>query len=85
MKHAIRTESLSWREIDGEIVILDLQASKYLSLNGSGALIWRALTEGADDSAIVDRLSSHFEIDKQQAATDVAAFLDQCVELGLVR
>ena len=43
----VRADALEWREVDGEIVALDLRRSVYLAINPSGALLWPALVEGA--------------------------------------
>ena len=32
----LRDENLTWREIDGETVLLDLAGSKYLTVNAAG-------------------------------------------------
>lgn len=84
-RHTIQNDALTWREIDGEIVILDLQASKYLSLNGTGAMLWTALADGADDDQLIAMLTDRFEIDAGTAENDVTAFLRRCADLGLVR
>lgn len=84
-RHTIQQEALTWREIDGEIVILDLEASKYLSLNGTGAMLWTALADGADDDELITLLADRFGIDAETAERDVTDFLRRCVDLGLLR
>jgi len=83
--HVIRDNDLTWREIDEEVIVLDLVSSKYLSLNGTGALLWKRLATGAEDDQLVDLLTERFGIAREVAETDVAAFLDHCTALGLVR
>jgi hypothetical protein len=68
---------LEWREVQGEIVALDLQRSLYLAANRSGATMWRALSEGATREQLIERLSKMFAIDRQTAERDVSAFLDR--------
>lgn len=70
-----RTDDLSWREIDGEFVLLDERDWQYLHLNGSGALLWPMLIEGTTSAALADRLVESFELDREAAELDVAAFL----------
>lgn len=84
-RHMIRTEGLTWREVDGEIVILDMRGSKYLSLNGTGALLWKAMAEGAEDDRLIALLADQFELDEETAARDVDAFIERCVGLDIVR
>ncbi|MEP6573150.1 MAG: PqqD family protein [Gemmatimonadota bacterium] len=40
-------------ELDDDIVLLDLRAGEYFSLNASGALIWKVITEGGDLGAVL--------------------------------
>ena len=44
-----------------------------LTLNESGAFLWKALQEGKD---LVDALTSEYDVDRQQAAADVEEFLE---------
>ena len=81
----VRPEDLSWRRVDDEVVVLDLRSSRYFSLNGSGALLWEALVDGADEEALAAALVAQFGIDPARAAQDTGAFLDDCVERGIVR
>ena len=39
----LRTDAVEWREVEGEIVALDLRDEMYLGVNGSGAVLWPLL------------------------------------------
>jgi hypothetical protein len=80
----LRKEGLNWREIDGEVIVLDVQRSHYLNLNPAGSLMWLMLAEGATEPQLVDRLTQEFEVDEQTAREDVASFLASCRENGLL-
>lgn len=71
----LRLEDLTWQELDGEIVLLDLQGSSYFQLNGSGTLLWRRLVEGCERHDLEVTLAEHYDVTRQQAAADVDAFL----------
>ena len=58
----LREEGLNWREIDGEVVVLDLERSHYLNLNETGAVLWVLLAEGATQRQLVDRLIEEFDV-----------------------
>ena len=34
---------LDWREVEGELVALDLRESRYLAVNRTGQVLWAAL------------------------------------------
>jgi hypothetical protein len=80
----LRTEGLTWQEIDGELVILDLQSSTYLTTNAAGAILAKELTEERTLSDLSARLVAEFGIDEQTASQDAAAFVDQLTSKNLL-
>jgi hypothetical protein len=79
--------TLEWREVDGEIVALDLDRSVYLAANSSGALMWRLLSDGTTRDELVEALTDAYAVDRPTAERDVATFLEQveanaCLEPG---
>jgi Coenzyme PQQ synthesis protein D (PqqD) len=71
----LRPETLVWREIDNELVAVDMASSTYLSANRSGALLWQMLATGTTHAELVKGLVDHFGISFDRAASDVDAFL----------
>jgi hypothetical protein len=69
-------ESLTWREVDGEIVILDRRNWMYMGINGSGMLLWKQILEGASRPQLVECLRDEYEIDEEAARHDVEVFLE---------
>lgn len=80
----LRDAAVSWREIDDEVVVLDLVRSEYLSVNASGAVLWTLLAEGTTHAALVDALVERFGVDRPRAAADVDAFLARARERRLL-
>jgi hypothetical protein len=76
-RYRIRKQGISWRELDGQIVVLDLESSKYVTVNGAGAVIWERLIPGATLDEIVNELVEVFDIDVETARSDSEAFLDE--------
>lgn len=72
------------RELDGEILLLDLKSSHYFGLTGSGARIWQLVEAGHDAEAIVSELTREFDADAADVRADVVAFLDDLVARGLL-
>ena len=71
----LRQAELTWQVIGDEVVILDLEGSVYLKLNGTGRVLWERLAESCTDSELVEALVDRFGIDEDRAAADVAGFL----------
>jgi hypothetical protein len=80
----LRQGALAWREIDGEIVALEVESSTYIAANRTGGVLWQRLTEGATEQDLVAELMSRFDIEAARAQTDVADFLAALDERGLL-
>ncbi|MCB8969174.1 MAG: PqqD family protein [Thermoleophilales bacterium] len=81
---SIDTEQVLAREVDGETVILDLSTQRYVGGNRSVSALWPLLERGASLEELTARLVEEFGIDAERAGADVAAFVDQLRELGLL-
>lgn len=53
-----------------------------LSLNESGAMLFRILEEGCEEDKLVSSLENEYEINHTVAATDVGTFLDSLRQAG---
>ncbi len=80
----IRTENVTWQEIDGELVILDLQRSTYLTTNVVGAQLTKHLTEDRSLDDLVGLLVSTYGIDADTATRDAEAFVQQLASKDLL-
>jgi len=68
---------LEWREVEGEIVVLDLRNATYLAVSGAGAVLWLALLEGAAFGQLAAAVVERFDVAPARAAADVETFLCQ--------
>jgi hypothetical protein len=71
----LRSEALVWREIDNELVAVDIASSAYLSANQAGAMLWQMLAEGATREQLLGQLVERFGISPEEAARDADAFV----------
>ncbi|HEX7254740.1 MAG TPA: PqqD family protein [Gaiellaceae bacterium] len=80
----LRDDRVRWREIDDDVVAVDIDRSTYLSTNGSGALLWMELVGGTTREALVERLAQAYLIDNDRAESDVDSFLSDLNGHGLL-
>ena len=80
----LRVDDITWREIDGDLVILDLRSSTYLTANASGTVLMRQLTEERTMRQLVQALVDAFGIPALRAQADVQAFVGELDERGLL-
>jgi hypothetical protein len=80
----LRQTDVHWREIDGEIIALESRGSRYVAANGTGAVLWRALLDGATRDGLADELVRAYGIDRERALADAGRFVDALAEQGLL-
>ena len=80
----LRSADLHWREIDDEIIALEARGSNYVSANGAGTLLWRALAEGATRDELADVLVAAYGIDRDRARADADRFVAEVAAQGLL-
>lgn len=79
------TDATTWRDLDGEIVALDIEQSVYFSIGGFGSVLWPRLVSGASPQELADVITSTFpEVASVEAAADVEEFITSCLDSGLI-
>ena len=74
-----------WRDVDGEIVLLNLATGEYFGLDGAASRIWQLLDDtGVSVMALCDALSTEFEVDRATVDIDVTALVADLVSHQLV-
>jgi hypothetical protein len=80
----LRPGRLHWRDVDGEIVALDVDNSEYFAINHSGSLLWTELAGGSTREQLVAKLVREYTIDSEIAARDVDDFINGLVKRDLL-
>lgn len=75
---------MSWREVDGAVIALDLESSTYVTTNETGTLLWPHLAEGTTTRTLVSTLVDEYELDVATAEADVGHFLKLLLDAGLL-
>lgn len=80
----LRANGLSSRELGGELVILDFDNSHYLTVRGSGVVLFELLHEECSREHLVTELLARFDVDEHTARRDVDTFLAELSDAGLL-
>jgi hypothetical protein len=80
----LRDADLDWREVEGELVALDLRESRYLAVNRTGKVLWGALAEGASREELIGTVVETFDIERERATADVDVFITELESRGLL-
>jgi Coenzyme PQQ synthesis protein D (PqqD) len=73
-----------FRNLDGEVVLLDLASGTYFGLNEVGTRIWEMIEAGHDEPAIVSALAAEYAADAATIAADVKRLLGELRSRRLV-
>ena len=86
MVYEINADSVRWRIVDGEAVLIHVETTIYYSLNATGTVVWQLLADGRGDlDGLTQGVAEKFDRKPAEVEDDVRHFLDQMQEEGLVR
>lgn len=72
-----------FREIDGQMVLLNLENEEYFGLDPVGTNIVNHLTDEPYDAAMAD-LANQYEVDREVLRQDVAELVETLLAAGLL-
>lgn len=77
-------DTATWTDAGDELVIFDRERGTYHALNATASAIWRALGDGGSVESVTDVLVARFNADRAEITGDVAAFVSEALENGLI-
>ncbi len=76
------------REIAGETVVIpsgkELDVNMMITLNDTGAFLWKHLTEGVERDSLVALLLREYDVDEKTATESVDTFVAQLAQNGFL-
>ncbi len=72
-------------EIDGEVVLMDLESADFFSLTGPAFDVWQLIDGTRDKAAIVSSLAADYDAPDEAITPDVDAFLAEMVGACFLR
>ena len=61
-----RRNDIDTTDLNGEIVMMDLEKGRYFSLNGVGSRIWEIIEEPIGINKIVDCLLEEYDVNRNE-------------------
>ncbi|MDP2939162.1 MAG: PqqD family protein [Candidatus Omnitrophota bacterium] len=84
-RYAIDMNKLTFRIIDAEAVILNLDNGYYYSLNETGTKIWNKINDGKNLSEILSSLKAEYRIPENKFKNDLLVLVKDLEKEKLVR
>ncbi len=72
------------QEVDGEMVLLDMNSENYFGLDEVGTAIWQEMQESGDLQEVFNALLEQYDVESDVLEKDLLGFVDKLVESGLV-
>ncbi len=79
-----RKPDLLFNEIDGEVVMLNIENSEYYGLDKVGSRIWNLIEHPLSLKDLIFKLMNEFDISEQQCINDTLAFLTILTDKKLI-
>lgn len=72
-------------EIDGEIVMMDVESGKYYNLDPIGSEIWAAMAKPVAVASLCAEMAARYDATPDVIQTDILSLLDQLADKRLIR
>ena len=76
---------IAYRELDGEVVILNLETGVYFGLDAVGARTWKLIEDHGALGAVHAALHSEYDVPPSVLERDLLELVDQLCAKGLTR
>jgi hypothetical protein len=81
----VPSSGIMCRELDGEMVLLDVESATYYSLNDTGTRVWRLLESRATIGQVCETIANEDEIPHEQMLSELVPFIEELLDTGLIR
>jgi hypothetical protein len=79
------SKDVIWRELGGEVVMLDLASQHYFGLTGSGSEMWQLIAQHGSADSVIDCMLAKYDVDPANLRADFEKLVDQLAAKGMLR
>lgn len=72
------------QEVDGEMVLLDMESENYFGLDEVGTAIWQFMQEYGTLQEVFDAMLEQYDVDDEVLEKDLSDFVGKLIESGLI-
>lgn len=80
----VRSQSALWTELDGHFMLMNIEDGSYYEMAGIGGVIWQMLETPRSEAEIIEAVLDAYQVEREQCAGDVRAFLEKLVASHVV-
>jgi hypothetical protein len=78
------SDAIFAQEVDGEMVLLDMNSESYFGLDEVGCSIWQAMQEHKVLQEAYDALLEIYDVEPDRLEGDLVVFVEQLRDAGLI-
>jgi ornithine carbamoyltransferase len=82
-KKVVLPDTVFAQEVDGEMVLLDMDSENYFGLDAVATDIWRLLSEGKTLQETFDALLEMYDVEPETLHSDLSAFVRKLLDSKL--
>ena len=79
-----RSDNFVFNEVDGELVMMNIETGAYASMNETGKSIWTMLDEPKTIDSVIITLMEEYEIDRAACEADVLPFIENLAKAEIL-
>jgi len=79
-----RKEEIAFADMDGEIVMMNLEKGNYYNLGKTGSVVWNMLEKPISVETLIQDLLEKYYVTRQQCEEEVLFFLNELKKEGLI-
>jgi hypothetical protein len=83
-KTIVICKDLTWRDLNGELVVLNSKNGDYHMMNEVGRIIWLAMAEKKNTEEIQSLITEEYDVDSKTALNDIQNFIENMTRRGLL-
>jgi len=85
-KKVVFSDTVFAQEVDGEMVLLDMNSENYFGMDEVGSTIWQAIEEhNGDLRKVLEILLEQYDVDAKTLQKDLLHFVENLQTHGLVK
>ena len=77
-------QDISWRDINGELILLNIKTGGYFTLNDTARIVWLAIMEGKYIDYMVKQIKQDFQEEEAIIISDINKFIVSMRESSLI-
>ncbi|HOJ85426.1 MAG: PqqD family protein [Elusimicrobiales bacterium] len=78
------SDKIIWREIEGEIFIIDPSNEKIHELNETASFVFKSIDKGLDRKKIAEKILSNYDADKRTLEKDLEDLISEFKDKGII-